>query len=62
MDEPPFQENMHTDLKRDLEHGLRRRQESGNENFQKDLPLFEKYQFLTPGKCSHMSRPRDMRD
>ncbi|KAF2166452.1 hypothetical protein M409DRAFT_23092 [Zasmidium cellare ATCC 36951] len=49
MDEPPFHEVMHTDLKRDLERGLRRRQDSGNDDFQRDLPLFEKYQFLTPG-------------
>lgn len=51
MDEPPFHEGLHTDLKRDLERGLRRRQESGNgDNFQDGLPLFEKYMFLTPGK------------
>ncbi|KAK4500195.1 hypothetical protein PRZ48_008381 [Zasmidium cellare] len=49
MDEPPFHEVMHTDLKRDLERGLRRRQETGGDDFQRDLPLFEKYQFLTPG-------------
>ncbi|UJO16065.1 uncharacterized protein CLAFUR5_04741 [Fulvia fulva] len=49
MDEPPFHENMHTDLKRDIEHGARRRQTNEQDDFQKDLPLFEKYQFLSPG-------------
>ncbi|CAK4014801.1 Hypothetical predicted protein [Lecanosticta acicola] len=46
MDEPPFQESLHTDLKRGLEHDLKRRQSGKG---QSDLPLFEKYQFLSPG-------------
>lgn len=51
MDEPPFHEEMHTDLKRDVDHGMRIRQsDNDDDNFQKGLPLFEKYQFLTPGK------------
>lgn len=58
MDEPPFHENMHTDLKRDLERGLRRRQERTGDDFQRDLPLFEKYQFLTPGEF--VGKPRMM--
>lgn len=47
MDEPPFQENLHPDLKRGLEHEVSRRQSGKG---QQDLPLFEKYQFLSPGK------------
>lgn len=46
MDEPPFQENLHADLKRGLDHEMRRRQDGKG---QQDLPLFEKYQFLSPG-------------
>ena len=56
MDEPPFHENMHTDLKRDVEHGVRRRQTKEQDDFQKDLPLFEKYQFLSPGKSALKDR------
>lgn len=56
MDEPPFHENMHTDLKRGLERGLKRRQERTGDDFQRDLPLFEKYQFLTPGESGAMSQ------
>lgn len=52
MDEPPFQESMHTDLKRDVQQGTRRRRQAKNaDNFQDGLPLFEKYQFLSPGMC-----------
>ncbi|EME39580.1 hypothetical protein DOTSEDRAFT_75290 [Dothistroma septosporum NZE10] len=49
MDEPPFHENLHTDLKRDVNGGERRRQTKEQDDFQRDLPLFEKYQFLSPG-------------
>src|SRR3954470_9006259 len=39
----PFEGVLHTDLKRDLSaHGKNRTQNS-------NLPLFEKYQFLSPG-------------
>ena len=54
MDEPPFQEHMHTDLKRDVPHD-ERRQASGGDNFQDGLPLFERYQFLSPGKTGKFS-------
>ncbi|KXS95038.1 hypothetical protein AC578_140 [Pseudocercospora eumusae] len=46
--EPPFERNMHTDLKRDLETGFKR-QAKKSDNPQDELPLFEKYQFLSPG-------------
>ena len=52
MDEPPFHENMHTDLKRNVDTGARRRQTKEQDDFQRGLPLFEKYQFLSPGKSS----------
>lgn len=42
----PFPSGLHTDLKRDL----RARQNDGNKNMQDGLPLFEKWQFLSPGK------------
>ena len=45
MDEP-YPSAYHTDLKRDL-HVHKR--ESNNSDMQNGLPLFEKYQFLTPG-------------
>jgi len=41
----PYPSSMHTDLKRDLSP-----REGGDANMQKGLPLFETYQFLTPGK------------
>ena len=45
MDEP-YPSAYHTDLKRDLHMHKR---ESNDSDMQKGLPLFEKYQFLTPG-------------
>ncbi|EGP85659.1 unnamed protein product [Zymoseptoria tritici ST99CH_1A5] len=48
-DEPPYPAGMHTDLKRDIGelsvHANKKNETWGQEN----LPLFEKYQFLTPG-------------
>lgn len=46
MDEP-YPSALHTDLKRDL--SAYRRQSDNNEDMQAGLPLFEKYQFLSPG-------------
>ncbi|KAG9552728.1 BIG1-domain-containing protein, partial [Aureobasidium melanogenum] len=46
MDEP-YPSNMHTDLKRDLNAHIVRASNASNP--QADLPLFEKYQFLSPG-------------
>lgn len=46
MDEP-YPEALHTDLKRDTD--LPRRQ-TDDEDMQAGLPLFEKYQFLSPRK------------
>ena len=46
MDEP-YPEAPHIDLKRDT--GLHRRQDS-DDDMQAGLPLFEKYQFLSPRK------------
>ncbi|KAG9528879.1 BIG1-domain-containing protein, partial [Aureobasidium melanogenum] len=46
MDEP-YPSNMHTDLKRDLNTHIVRASNASNP--QADLPLFEKYQFLSPG-------------
>lgn len=46
MDEP-YPSNMHTDLKRDLNAHVSRA--SNTSNPQANLPLFEKYQFLSPG-------------
>lgn len=43
----PYPSSMHTDLKRDVYP----RQDSGSGDMQAGLPLFEKYQFLTPGEC-----------
>jgi hypothetical protein len=50
MDEP-YPSNMHTDLKRDLNSHVSRA--SNVSNPQADLPLFEKYQFLSPGTSYH---------
>ena len=44
----PYPSSMHTDLKRDVYP----RQDSEGGDMQDGLPLFEKYQFLTPGKLS----------
>lgn len=41
----PYPSSMHTDLKRDVYP----RQDSESGDMQAGLPLFEKYQFLTPG-------------
>ncbi|KAG9759004.1 BIG1-domain-containing protein, partial [Aureobasidium melanogenum] len=46
MDEP-YPSNMHTDLKRDLNAHIVRASNASSP--QADLPLFEKYQFLSPG-------------
>lgn len=56
----PYPSALHTDLKRDLEHDRRQahsaREKGGDkkhnntDNTQTDFGLFEKYQFLTPGK------------
>lgn len=55
--EPPFESGMHTDLKRDVETGFKKRQQKST-NPQDGLPLFEKYQFLSPGKqISYMNKP-----
>lgn len=42
----PYPSGLHTDLKRDLT--MQRRQSEGNQDMQAGLPLFEKYQFLSP--------------
>ncbi|KXT13153.1 hypothetical protein AC579_5635 [Pseudocercospora musae] len=47
--EPPFERNMHTDLKRDVVTGFKRQAKKKIDNPQDELPLFEKYQFLSPG-------------
>ncbi|CZT18255.1 uncharacterized protein RCC_04100 [Ramularia collo-cygni] len=50
MDEPPYHAIMHTDLKRDVgEEGVEAAKETKEANPQDGLPLFEKYQFLSPG-------------
>lgn len=51
MDEP--YSALHTDLKRDLEM---HEQQSNEDNPQAGLPLFEQYQFLTPGKLCPLNR------
>jgi hypothetical protein len=50
MDEP-YPSNMHTDLKRDLNSHISRASNASNP--QANLPLFEKYQFLSPGTFYH---------
>lgn len=45
MDEP-YPSALHTDLKRDLNAHKR---QSDSDDMQAGLPLFEKYQFITPG-------------
>lgn len=56
MDEPPYHAIMHTDLKRDVgEEGIEaaKPRQAKEANPQDGLPLFEKYQFLSPGlSCS----------
>lgn len=52
MDEP-YPSNMHTDLKRDLNAHIVRASNASNP--QADLPLFEKYQFLSPGASCCLS-------
>lgn len=52
MDEPPYHAIMHTDLKRDVgaeDVGVAKSRPSKEANPQDGLPLFEKYQFLSPG-------------
>ncbi|EMF09948.1 BIG1-domain-containing protein [Sphaerulina musiva SO2202] len=46
---PPGHNSMHTDLKRDVDHGFKRAEQSNSTNPQEKLALFEKYQFLSPG-------------
>lgn len=60
MDEE-FPPALHTDLKRDLDMhkkslGDRRRASGNSTNQQAGLPLFETYQFLTPGMSLSTSR------
>jgi hypothetical protein len=43
----PYPSSLHTELKRDTMHHAR---QDGDDDFQKGLPLFEKYQFFSPGK------------
>jgi len=47
MDEP-YPSALHQDLKRDIKYEPLK--SSSNNTMQDGLPLFEKYQFLTPGK------------
>ena len=49
MDEP-YPTAMHQGLKRDIKYEPLK---SGNRSMQDGLPLFEKYQFLSPGKSFH---------
>jgi hypothetical protein len=51
MDEP-YPSAMHQGLKREIKYEPLK---SGNHSMQDGLPLFEKYQFLSPGKLSHQS-------
>lgn len=46
---PPGHSGLHTDLKRDIQHSLKRAAKNST-NPQDGLPLFEKYQFLSPGE------------
>ena len=46
--EPEFEEPVHMELKRDMQGQPLRR--DNNETDWEKLPLFEKYQFFTPGK------------
>lgn len=49
MDEP-YPEALHTDLKRDT---YAHRRQSDDDNMQAGLPLFEKYQFLSPREFTY---------
>jgi hypothetical protein len=51
-DEPPYPAGMHTDLKRDIGEDGAHVRASKEKWGQENLPLFEKYQFLTPGMLS----------
>lgn len=51
---PPGHSSMHTDLKRDVDHGFKRAEQSNSTNPQEKLALFEKYQFLSPGEFPKM--------
>jgi len=55
MDEP-YPSAMHQGLKRDIKYEPLK---SGNHSMQAGLPLFEKYQFLSPGKLleNHAEEP-----
>lgn len=50
MDEPYAEYYPHQDMKRDLSP-LRRAENNTADNPHSNLPLFEKYQFLSPRKC-----------
>ena len=52
--EADFTEPVQMDLKRNVNNGAVRRQ--GNETDWNKLPLFEKYQFFTPGKIARSRR------
>ena len=52
MDEP-YPSALHQDLRRDIKYEPLK--SSSNGTMQDGLPLFEKYQFLTPGKYSNDS-------
>jgi hypothetical protein len=54
-DEPPYHAHMHTDLKRDVGEEGARIAEDKEKWSQEKLPLFEKYQFLTPGVLQRIS-------
>ena len=55
----PYPSSLHTELKRDLHarDGDGDGDSDGNDNMQAGLPLFEKYQFLTPGKPRPLAPP-----
>lgn len=48
----PFPTSMHTDLKRDLNTYAKGSNSTNGTNPQANLPLFEKYQFLSSGKLN----------
>ena len=50
MDDEFYPSAMHQGLKRDIKYEPLK---SGNHSMQDGLPLFEKYQFLSPGKSFH---------
>ena len=56
--EDDYPSSLHIDLKRDLEHHAR---QSDDANPQDGLPLFEKYQFLSPRKSHHTQEQIDWR-